>query len=841
MKSILFTFGLLVTFNISVHAQWDASAGVIKPYSGASSSSSTGTGITNTLDGNLATAWQSAAPFPSNYINRSDQNVLKNRSVTASPSSTFLSSVTDANINTYAHIDMPNSTDNAWAQIDLPTTDSVRILSVKLSLAHSVAVFLVTQTGEHIFVDSVRCSQDYQLIKYTPFRSDIQSIRLESIHPFLLYEVAATSKPPREWVTVNLQQPRSVGWIHTKHWAGTNVVSNTRMYVSTDNTTWTQITTLDPTSLSLTTTRPTTPLNVQYIKMEHQLLEKDWAKCFVWEISAYDANGPFAAMASASPNPNTLNDMVGVNGIWGWGWNSYSNWLPATKGPAKFAQVASHARNYHSMIWDVTDPDITPNYIAMGNGSGTQAQWWLNWNQEYNAWQSAGLPVQASIAFLNDDPATSESAWNTPYQSAYNYGYAFARYFGPTYGNGLVRDMEVGNEPWDYSASFYSTVLQGMAKGAKDADPAMRVFSGALQAGDPLSEVGMFKNYAGIRISQQTATYLDGFNSHAYAFTYESNGIRRMSYPEHPESGLRWVLNDIRFRDVNMPGKKFYLSEFGWDSDGAGESCTHSECVTEANQAMYILRSIFWFSRLGIDRTTVYFHTNNNNTTSSLFERCGITGSITNSQGALKKSYVALQALRATVGAKKFLSVLQENDQAWAYVFGDNAGTPTHMVVWRPVDGSTTGAVQVNLSYPGYTATAAKYLSGNTATGETTAVPTVSAGVFQVNAYATPTVITLAPLSGARLSLEKEMPLAAATSATLQAYPNPTKDYLILSWTGNSTDVLHTQLIDPLGRIIRSSRSIRNWNVGDLPRGLYILKWQNLTSGQSGTKQLLMQ
>ena len=42
-----------------------------------------------------------------------------------------------------------------------------------------------------------------------------------------------------------------------------------------------------------------------------------------------------------------------------------------------------------------------------------------------------------------------------------------------------------GNEPWDYSASFYVKVLEGMAKGFKDGDPNILVAPGAFQADTP--------------------------------------------------------------------------------------------------------------------------------------------------------------------------------------------------------------------------------------------------------------------------------------------------------------------------------------------------------------------
>lgn len=43
----------------------------------------------------------------------------------------------------------------------------------------------------------------------------------------------------------------------------------------------------------------------------------------------------------------------------------------------------------------------------------------------------------------------------------------------------------LGNEPWNYDASFYVQVLEGMAKGLRDGDPKIKIAPGAFQADTP--------------------------------------------------------------------------------------------------------------------------------------------------------------------------------------------------------------------------------------------------------------------------------------------------------------------------------------------------------------------
>jgi hypothetical protein len=119
-----------------------------------------------------------------------------------------------------------------------------------------------------------------------------------------------------------------------------------------------------------------------------------------------------------------------------------------------------------------------------------------------------------------------------------------------------------------------------MAEGVKAADSTMQVYPCALQAIDSSAELGIYKNYAGFRLLDTIAPYIDGLNVHYYSYYNDSVGTRRATYPENYVSYMRAILNDLRFRDANFPGKTMFVSEWGWDSVGAGESCTHNECVS---------------------------------------------------------------------------------------------------------------------------------------------------------------------------------------------------------------------------------------------------------------------
>merc|ERR1711871_1759580 len=160
--------------------------------------------------------------------------------------------------------------------------------------------------------------------------------------------------------------------------------------------------------------------------------------------------------------------------------------------------------------------------------------------------------------------------------------------------------MEVGNEP-DYPAALYSDILLGMAQGAKAADARMQVLPGIVVGHDLAAE-----GY----LNATHLQYLDGLNTHVYAFRGGAGG-RVATYPESSVSAMRGdLMSLLRFRDAHVPGMPVYVSEFGWDSSGGGEDCTFSECVSERAQALYAVRSTLMFARLGIRRATWFFASN---------------------------------------------------------------------------------------------------------------------------------------------------------------------------------------------------------------------------------------
>lgn len=77
------------------------------------------------------------------------------------------------------------------------------------------------------------------------------------------------------------------------------------------------------------------------------VIEVDWNKVYVWELAAYGAGGRWGLPPPVVPQTVSYRQLAGVNGIWGWGNNSFSTDLVAKGwGPVLYSPAASGGRNY---------------------------------------------------------------------------------------------------------------------------------------------------------------------------------------------------------------------------------------------------------------------------------------------------------------------------------------------------------------------------------------------------------------------------------------------------------------------------------------------------------------
>jgi serine/threonine-protein kinase ATR len=731
---LLLATGLLVS--VPRAYAWDADAGVIPSFTDLATVTTTGgaSSAAAVNDGDDQTSWQSDSCFPTGFLTRTDLNPIADACASGNCTVTGTGATdgaTDASMYTSASVAWVSGV--ARLRIALDTPKALDAIAFR-GFGGAVTVYAETSAGL-VAVGSYATTDAYTFIRYPAPADVVTAVVVESTTAFTATEVGAYAGPCTQSAVLDLGVSTTLGVVRTRHWAGGRALSTT-LYGSEDGVTWTALASLDPDALGSVDT-VLDRVDARYLSVTHEVSTGDYEKVYVWEIDAWGPDGPHGALPSPQPSGTTMRELLGVNGIWGWGTSAYSDSATSGSGPALYAEVASHARNYHNLRWDVTDPDHVPDYAHMAT-SGTEAQSWLDWDREYSAWTDAGMQVDASIQFL--DATSPMATWDDPYRAAYTYAEAMAAHFGPTTGTGTLTSIEAGNEAWDYPATFYAEVLRGFVDGAAAGDPAVLVLPGALQASDPGSESTSGGDYLGARVSSEVGPRLGAINVHSYSYMNGTDGERIATYPEDPGSSYRSLLDAMRWRDANLPGTPLWLTEWGWDSDGAGESCNDGECVTEAAQAIYAVRGACLWSRLGFERATWFFYANLEGC-DTLYCRSGLTGSAATGF-APKRAYVALQALLAQIGDRYFLGALREDDDAWVYRYGDADGHASHLVAWRPVaasDGTTTSVVVDALR-----AEAAWTVSGVDPAGEPEVLPLHDADGLHLTISAVPMIVALA-------------------------------------------------------------------------------------------------
>ncbi len=431
---------------------WNPDAGLVSSWSSrAKVSTSSGYNGEAVIDMDLQSHWQSGACLPSGYVERPELNLLLGTCEAGdclSSSESNLSGASDADVYTTAKVS--GELGEAWFEAILPQAVSLEVIGLQGIAQTEILVSAIVE-GVETMVGTYLPGDNYQMVNFDAPPGEISAILLRSAESFHVSEIATLAEPCFEELLLDLRKPRPVGWIDTRHWAGGYALS-TSLWASLDGEDWTLLAELSPDTLDLVTTQLEVEEYFRYIRIRHTMDGQDYSKAYVWEIQVYDKNGPYGPMPDPQPQPRSFRELLGVNGIWGWGNNSYTDLLDPAAGPGRYSMLASHARNYHNMSWDVTDPDNIPDYEAMAEGQGTESYWWLDWDREYLAWKEAGLQVEASIQFTTE--MFPEDSWDDPWTAGYEYGQAFSRHFGSGSGTGAVSVMEVGNEPWGYSAGF---------------------------------------------------------------------------------------------------------------------------------------------------------------------------------------------------------------------------------------------------------------------------------------------------------------------------------------------------------------------------------------------------
>lgn len=660
---------ILILWPLLSMAQWNPDAGLVHSYTDeAEIIVSSGANKHHITDGSPHSFWESANPMPDRYLKRPDLNILFGaKKFHITPRVQGYSMAFDG--------DGDTKTDFSAGTYELIFNHLTAVKFISIKMQTTDAVEMEVKGRDTVLHLSFDRNTNFQQISHSLGSvRQVNSILISCRSSFSIFELAALGDAPLEYVIFDLKREVPVGWISSRHLNGPDI-RRISIYWSNDASTWSLITNPLPSAIPELPIIINPPISARYIKYEFELTDAPYQKAKLWEVKIYGPNGPFLPPPKAVPAKHTYGDSFGLNTFWGWGYSVFSDLLNETQGQHKFKVLTKRVRNYHRLDWDIRTPDSLPDYHEMAKGKGTASNWWMNWDREYAAWMDAGLLIDASITFKNN--LFMDTLWHHPEGQARAYGKNFAQYFGS--GRKLVNLIEVGNEPWNYNPGVYQNILKGMSKGIKEAAPKLSVIPCAVQAYAPHDDNN---NYISTYLTSWNTQQIDGVNSHIYAYTYNSEGNRIAVNPEDRRSEVWSVSNLKKYVTQNMGAKDIYVTEFGYDSEGAGDDCTHSECVTELEQAIYGARMSLILYRLGVSQFYWYYFTNVAYD-SFLHNRSGLTSPY--GKGFKEKaSFFAFKTLFETLGDQYFHAILQEDEQAYIYSFSDSSGRISSIVAWRP-------------------------------------------------------------------------------------------------------------------------------------------------------------
>ena len=684
MKNIGLMISLLI-IGFGTTAQISPDAGLIIPYTQtAKLSVSSGINMEFVRDGKTDSFWESDNALPLNYISSEEQNLfLNNANYECEGVPTKYMLAFDGNTDSKAIIDKRQT------KIKLYTRKLVKFLSLKYNCTDTLLVKLHFANGE-IIEKKYDPTGNYQLQSIEIENSELlKEITLHNNSDYQLFELAAVNSDIIEWVKFEFENPMEIGYLLSRHlnWDGVNLIE---ILYSNNEIDWVKIKDLNPLTVTTVPFLVKPEIYAQYLLIRFYLKPKPYNKATLIEFAAYNSFGPFGKPMEAVPSKRSWTESFGINTIWGWGYGVPSSMLKNDAGSPMFSEISSLARSYHRLDWDIEKPGDIPNFIQRQQGADNLKSKWLNWNEEYSIWKTNGFSTDACILFNND--YFPENNWSKPYTQAKKYGNDFAYFFGNQ--NPLINIVEVGNEPWGYSKPLYKEILKGMSDGINEVAPHLIVLPCGLQAFDKYFN---HNNYLPDYLDNNTK--VDGLNTHIYSYIYDELGERVAINPEDPRSDT-WSVNNLRkWALSNKYPDKIYVTEFGFDSYGGGEDCTHSNCISELEQAIYGIRQAMIFYRLGVEQFYWYFYANVD-WESILHNRSGLLSSY--KTGFQKKlSFNAFEFVNKSLDNLYFSGIIIENEEVYCYSFADENGNPKAIVAWRPTSVNHSDTKWVDIPFSG--------------------------------------------------------------------------------------------------------------------------------------------
>ncbi|WP_040670426.1 hypothetical protein [Nitritalea halalkaliphila] len=361
------------------------------------------------IDENFSSGWISNNPLPDRYASAPHQNVLLQLYGFASGNVAVQAATDGAWGVRTPTIPVDPAEGEAWYELSVPET-SIRGLNARFA-NHTAPVFIHLETSAERDTTLVYPVGGSPNRYFLPQVEGVRGIRVFSSAPFIIHEIAAYSQALKEYVTLDLGEAKEVSWVRSRHFNGVGNVLGSYLEVGQDSTDMRRVATLNPSAIHYETIRFDSTLSIRYVRVVHEIVDENFKKASVQELTVYDAFGAFGPPPQAKSQKHSFSDLFGINTVWAWGTNRIPSLQSPDEGAQKFIRAGSNARNYHNLHWDTADPDEIPSYTR---GDVRVLRGWTQWLREYADWKQKGFTVNVTYTF----DRFHESAWDTPFASA---------------------------------------------------------------------------------------------------------------------------------------------------------------------------------------------------------------------------------------------------------------------------------------------------------------------------------------------------------------------------------------------------------------------------------------
>ncbi|MEA5429353.1 T9SS type A sorting domain-containing protein [Arcicella lustrica] len=427
-------------------------------------------------------------------------------------------------------------------------------------------------------------------------------------------------------------------------------------------------------------------------------------------------------------------------------------------------------------------------------------------------------------------------------------------------GLGVVKYMECGNErdKWWKGRSAYQTAREhaanlsafydghkntmGPGVGVKNADPTMNVVMAGLASASTDYVRGMIdwcKEFRGYKADGKVDLCWDVINYHLYsddANSSQSGTSSRGAAPEVSSAG-QTAKDFVQMAHDYAYDMPVWISELGYDiNQGSALKAipigNKSEYVTQAD---WTLRSSLLYNRLGVAKTFFYEIYDDNFANPLHFSSSGLI----NQDKTRRPAADYLYQTNKLMGEYVYKETISQDPMVDRYELNGKSA----YVLFIPDEKGRTGSYTLNL---GNVSKGNLYAPKVGADSMSVSALTGSSGKFTLNVTETPiffipTATETATVKTGSVTSTKEMFSLASTEklsnempalTSLNTYPNPTTDYVLLTLENESTENLEVKVSDlTLGRVmiqdvyektgVKFSQKI---SLSDLPVGSYAIE-----------------